>query len=184
MTSTDEEMAPVHSDEPTDVEVEQILAIVRDHSFDYVDVRTATYRVTVARGALSVDEPAVMAEPPSPADAAPPTPVAPRMRQGSGRMAAASTGGINGLPPSQEYVSGHAVRSPIMGVFYRAPSASEPAFVDVGTVVQEGDTLGLVEVMKTFAPVTADVTGTVLEVLAQDAARIEPGQVLFVIEQG
>ena len=176
------------SDELTNAEVEQILGIVRDHSFDYVDVQTSSYRVTVARGAHTVDQHAVRAEPVAAAAAPPATPVPARVPEdavpAAGPPQASSDGASAGSPTSEESLAGYGVRSPIMGVFYRAPSATEPAFVDVGTVVKVGDTLGLVEVMKTFAPVTADVSGTILEVRAQNAARIEPGQVLFVIERG
>lgn len=81
---------------------------------------------------------------------------------------------------------GYAVRSPIDGIFYGRPSPDEPLFVQVGATVSDGQTLGLVEVMKTFNPVRfggpdAPSSGVVLSVRVTDQAEVGAGDVLFVI---
>ncbi len=74
------------------------------------------------------------------------------------------------------------VRAPMVGTFYRAPSPEAPPFVEPGTVVAEGDPLCLIEVMKLFTTVTAEAAGRVVEICAENAAMVEYGQALFVIE--
>ncbi|GAA5082202.1 acetyl-CoA carboxylase biotin carboxyl carrier protein [Lysobacter panacisoli] len=79
------------------------------------------------------------------------------------------------LPP------GHIVRAPMVGTFYASPSPDKPAFVSVGQAVKAGDTLGIIEAMKMFNPIEADVAGTVLKVMVESGQPIEFDQPLFVI---
>ena len=74
------------------------------------------------------------------------------------------------------------VRAPMVGTFYRGPSPEAPPFVEPGKVVAEGDPLCLIEVMKLFTTVTAEAAGRVVEICAENAAMVEYGQALFVIE--
>tara|TARA_B100000902_G_scaffold186358_1_gene178685 strand:+ start:66 stop:308 length:243 start_codon:yes stop_codon:yes gene_type:complete len=74
------------------------------------------------------------------------------------------------------------IRSQLPGIFYRKPSPDEPNFKEVGDAVEAGDTIGLVEVMKTFKQVNADAAGTVASFEVDDSDEIVPGQVLAVIE--
>ncbi|MEM9343381.1 MAG: acetyl-CoA carboxylase [Pseudomonadota bacterium] len=75
----------------------------------------------------------------------------------------------------------HEIKSPIPGTFYRKPSPDEPAFKEVGDSVAKGDTIGLVEVMKTFHEVKADGDGTVASFEAEDNEPVMAGQVLVVL---
>lgn len=74
------------------------------------------------------------------------------------------------------------VRAPVLGTFYRAPAPGAPPFVNVGDTVREADTVGLIEVMKLFTPIAAGAAGRVIEVVAQNAALVEYGQPLVLIE--
>ena len=74
------------------------------------------------------------------------------------------------------------IRSQLPGIFYRKPSPDEPNFKEVGDAVEAGDTIGLVEVMKTFKQINADAAGTVASFEVDDSDEIVPGQVLAVIE--
>jgi acetyl-CoA carboxylase biotin carboxyl carrier protein len=76
---------------------------------------------------------------------------------------------------------GHIVRAPMVGTFYAAPAPDKPAFVTVGQQVKAGETLAIIEAMKMFNPIEADVSGTVLKVLAESGQPIEFDQPLFVI---
>ncbi len=76
----------------------------------------------------------------------------------------------------------HDLLSPLPGTFYRRPSPDAPAFIEVGSAVKEGDVVALIEVMKQFSEVCADVSGTVVAFLVEDAEPVEPGQVLLRIE--
>ena len=91
----------------------------------------------------------------------------------------AATGG-HGKPPS-DLPEGHVVRAPMVGTFYASPSPDKPAFVTVGQAVKAGDTLGIIEAMKMFNPIEADVSGTVLKVLVESGQPIEFDEPLFVI---
>jgi acetyl-CoA carboxylase biotin carboxyl carrier protein len=72
--------------------------------------------------------------------------------------------------------------APMSGVFYRAPSPQSPSYVEIGQPVEEGDVVGLIEAMKLFNDVTAHVTGTVHQILAQNAEQVEAGRPLMLIQ--
>ncbi len=69
----------------------------------------------------------------------------------------------------------------LVGTFYRSAAAGHPPFVSVGDVVEDGQTLGILEAMKTLIKVEADCAGTVAEILAQDGAAVQAGDPLFAI---
>ena len=74
-----------------------------------------------------------------------------------------------------------AVTSPMVGTVYVAPEPGKPAFVSVGSTVKEGDTLMIVEAMKTMNPITAPKGGTIGEVCVNDAQPVEFGQTLCIL---
>jgi len=74
------------------------------------------------------------------------------------------------------------IRSPLPGTFYRRPSPDAAPFVEVGGSVKPGDVVGIVEVMKQFNQVEADVGGVVTDILVTDGAPVDPGQVLMRLE--
>jgi acetyl-CoA carboxylase biotin carboxyl carrier protein len=73
----------------------------------------------------------------------------------------------------------HAVRSPVVGTFYRAPAPGEDAYVEIGDTVSAGQILCIVEAMKLMNEIVADVSGEVVEILAENAAGVEYDQPLF-----
>ena len=79
------------------------------------------------------------------------------------------------LPP------GHVLRSPMVGTFYASPNPDSPPFVKVGQTVKAGDTLGIIEAMKMFNQIEADVAGTIVAVLASNGQPVEFDEPLFVI---
>ncbi|MGH8082251.1 MAG: acetyl-CoA carboxylase biotin carboxyl carrier protein [Lysobacter sp.] len=91
----------------------------------------------------------------------------------------AATGGS--AKPLNDLPDGHVVRAPMVGTYYGSPAPDKPAFVTVGQTVKAGDTLGIIEAMKMFNPIEADVSGTVLKVMAESGQPIEFDQPLFVI---
>ena len=76
---------------------------------------------------------------------------------------------------------GHVVRSPMVGTYYASPNPEAPPFVKVGQQVKPGDTLAIIEAMKMFNQIEADIGGTVLAVLATSGRPIEFDEPLFVI---
>ena len=94
----------------------------------------------------------------------------------------AATGGARAAEPAGPSLpDGHVVRSPMVGTFYASPAPDKPAFVSVGQTVAAGDTLGIIEAMKMFNPIEADVAGTVLAVVGENGQPVEFDQPLFVI---
>ena len=79
-------------------------------------------------------------------------------------------------------ISGHMLKSPMVGVAYLAPEPGAKPFVKVGATVHAGDTVALVEAMKTFNPIKSDIDGVVKEILVADGAAVEFDQPLVVIE--
>ncbi len=73
----------------------------------------------------------------------------------------------------------HAVRSPLVGTFYRAPAPGEESYVEVGDTVKAGQVLCIVEAMKMMNEIVADVSGEVVEVLAENSGGVEYDQPLF-----
>jgi acetyl-CoA carboxylase biotin carboxyl carrier protein len=84
--------------------------------------------------------------------------------------------------PATQLGSNAAVRSPMVGVFYRAPSPKDPPFVEVGSKVKRGDPLCLIEVMKLFTTIAADQDGRIAQILPSNGDLVEFDQVLFLIE--
>ena len=79
-------------------------------------------------------------------------------------------------------ISGHQVRSPMVGTFYRSPSPEAKAFVEVGQTVKVGDALCIVEAMKMMNRIEADKAGVVKAILVNDGEAVEFDQPLIVIE--
>ncbi len=79
-------------------------------------------------------------------------------------------------------INGYALKSPMVGVVYLAPEPGAETFVTVGKSVKAGDTVALVEAMKTFNPIKSDRDGVIKEILVSDGAAVEFDQPLIVIE--
>ncbi|MDB5929789.1 MAG: biotin carboxyl carrier protein [Polaromonas sp.] len=78
--------------------------------------------------------------------------------------------------------AGHAVKSPMVGTFYRSSSPGSNPFVEIGSVVKEGDTICIIEAMKILNEIEADKSGTVTKILSENGQAVEYGQPLFIIE--
>ena len=83
---------------------------------------------------------------------------------------------------SDKNISGHSLKSPMVGVVYLAPEPGADTFVSVGTSVKVGDTVALVEAMKTFNPIKSDKDGVIKKILVSDGAAVEYDQPLIIIE--
>jgi len=81
-----------------------------------------------------------------------------------------------------EAPAGHAVKSPMVGTFYRASSPGAKSFVEIGSQVKEGETICIIEAMKILNEIEADKSGTVSQILCVNGQAVEYGQPLFIIE--
>ena len=126
------------------------------------------HRIRITKQAQSAPQIPSPAAAPAPAPAAVPTPIEPAPGPSV---------------PAAEDPNLVKVVSPMVGTFYRASSPDTPAFVEVGSQVQPGQTLCIIEAMKIMNEITAEVPGNVRKVLVENAQPVEFGQTLFLIEK-
>ncbi len=146
--------------------VRELAAILREADLGEVEVEHDGLRIRVSKPAAPVVQAAVAAPAPVAAAAAP---------------AAAPVAG-DAPATSAPAASDKAIKSPMVGTVYLSPEPGAKAFVSVGDKVKKGDTLLLVEAMKTFNPVEADKAGVVKEIYVSDAQPVEYGEALILIE--
>ena len=107
------------------------------------------------------------------------------MQQTAAPLAVAPLTGMSAVPMVEAAAAvpaGHAVKSPMVGTFYRSASPGAKAFVEVGSVIREGETICIIEAMKILNEIEADKSGTVTKILAENGQAVEYGQPLFLIE--
>ncbi|HHW4679217.1 MAG TPA: acetyl-CoA carboxylase biotin carboxyl carrier protein [Xylella sp.] len=155
--------------------IKKLIDLLEESNLSEIEIKEGEESVRLARVPKSG---MTMMAPPMPwTTPAPNVPVASAMPMVSPTDAA--TGGItkdnNALP------EGHVLRAPMVGTFYASPSPDKPVFVSVGQTVQPGDTLAIIEAMKMFNPIEADVAGTIVAILGENGQPVEFDQPLFVI---
>jgi acetyl-CoA carboxylase biotin carboxyl carrier protein len=84
--------------------------------------------------------------------------------------------------PAEEKITGHVVKSPMVGTFYRSAAPGGKVFVEIGQAVLAGDTLCIIEAMKILNQIEADKSGVISQILVENAEPVEYGQPLFIIE--
>ncbi|HET6805226.1 MAG TPA: acetyl-CoA carboxylase biotin carboxyl carrier protein [Frateuria sp.] len=94
---------------------------------------------------------------------------------------AAAPVAADAAPAASALPEGHVVKAPMVGTFYASATPGAPAFVKVGQQVKAGETLGIIEAMKMFNQIEADVAGTVQAILIENGQPVEFDQPMFVI---
>jgi acetyl-CoA carboxylase biotin carboxyl carrier protein len=145
--------------------IRDLAGILNDTNLTEIEVELDAFKVRVSRQAAAVH--AVAA--PAPAYTAPPA-------------AAAAPAHAAASPSTSTETSKNAVPSPMVGTVYLAPSPDAKAFIEVGQAVKEGQTLLIIEAMKTMNQIPAPRSGTVKAILVEDAQPVEYGMPLVVIE--
>ena len=108
---------------------------------------------------------------------------APMMMQAAPQQAAAAPAGEAAPAADAAPVqTGHVVKSPMVGTFYRSASPGAKPFAEVGTAIKEGDPICIVEAMKIMNEIEADMSGTVSKILVENGQAVEYGQPLFIVE--
>lgn len=103
---------------------------------------------------------------------------APQAQQTGPANVAAPAAGVAVAPVD----TGHTVKSPMVGTFYRSASPGAKSFVEIGDAVKEGDTLCIIEAMKILNEIESDKAGTVRKILVDNGQAVEYGQALFIID--
>ena len=117
----------------------------------------------------------------APGVAAAPVPAAPSVVHSIPAAAAPAPAAVSPVAePTVE--TGHVVKSPMVGTFYRTASPGAEPFVEVGSVVKEGEPICIIEAMKIMNEIEADSAGTIRKILCENGQAVEFGQPLFIIE--
>lgn len=151
--------------------VRELAAILREADLGEVEVEHEGLRIRVSK-ATSMAPAAAPVAVHAPVAAAAPMPAAPAP---AAPTAPAPT-------PTAAAVPSNAITSPMVGTVYLSPEPGAKVFVSPGDKVKKGDTLMLIEAMKTFNPVIAEAAGTVKEILVEDSQPVEFGEPLIVVE--
>lgn len=164
-------------DEPFDlVRLRELVEMMEKHGLSAVDLSSGSKRWRLRRGPAEVTHVVPggsFAPPPFPmmmpatAAAVPAAPASP--------PAAAASAPVSDLP---------AIKSPTVGTYYESPAPGEPAFVKVGSKVTSETVVCIIEAMKVFNQITADVDGTIAEVLVKNGDPVDFGQPLFRVRPG
>jgi acetyl-CoA carboxylase biotin carboxyl carrier protein len=143
-----------------------LIDLVSDSNVSELEITEAEGKVRIVKGGMGM----VQAYP-MPVAALAPAPVT-----------AAAAAAPAAAPAAPAPAAGHTVKSPMVGTFYRSASPGAKAFIEIGAVVKEGDTLCIIEAMKILNEIEADKAGTVTQILCVNGQAVEYGQPLFVIE--
>jgi acetyl-CoA carboxylase biotin carboxyl carrier protein len=97
-------------------------------------------------------------------------------------VAASPTSAAAVVAPMDDAAVGHAVKSPMVGTFYRSSSPGAKPFVEIGDTIKQGETICIIEAMKILNEIEADKSGTVTKIQCENGQAVEYGQPLFIIE--
>jgi acetyl-CoA carboxylase biotin carboxyl carrier protein len=148
--------------------LKKLIDLVQESGIAELEVTEGEERVKIVRSGRGSAEggpagPAVFAAPPAPA------------------AASAATAPVTAAEPAAA-PEGHAVKSPMVGTFYRASAPDAKPFVEVGDTVKAGQTICIIEAMKLMNEIESDKDGVVKAILAENGQPVEYGEPLFVIE--
>jgi acetyl-CoA carboxylase biotin carboxyl carrier protein len=152
-------------------EIQDLIDFISKSGLDEVNIETEEFKIKVKK---NTEAKVVQAAAPAPQPAAAPAPAAspaPAPSSGGEEKAASSD--------DDKYVT---IKSPMIGTFYRTPNPENPAFVNVGDSVKEGDTVCIVEAMKLFNEIESDITGKIVKILVDNATPVEYDQPLFLVD--
>jgi acetyl-CoA carboxylase biotin carboxyl carrier protein len=146
--------------------VKKLIEMLEESSLSEIEIREGEEAIRISRASSGGTQVVHMA--PAPMHAAPHA------------APAAATAAAAPAPAAEP--AGHAVISPMVGTFYRAASPESKSFVDVGSQVNVGDTLCIIEAMKMMNEIESDKAGVVKAILKENGQPVEYGETLFIIE--
>lgn len=146
--------------------VKKLIELLEESGISEIEIREGEESVRISRKSESATQYVV-----APSHLTPPSAPMP-----ASASAPAEETPVNKIP------DGHVVTSPMVGTMYRAPAPDQPPFVEIGSKVQAGETLCIVEAMKMLNQIESDKTGTIVAILVENGQPVEFGQPLFVIQ--
>jgi len=156
-------------------ELQELLDFIAKSGLNKVNIETEEFKISVQREPSTKQVVSMSAAPvaaPAPAPAAAPVAAAPAQPAAAAAAAPAAT-------PAASHT---ALKSPMIGTFYRSSGPDSPAFVQVGDTVEKGQVICIIEAMKLFNEIEAEQSGRIVKVLVENATPVEYDQPLFLIE--
>ena len=154
-------------------EIKELIKLVSKTGLGKVQIEKEDFQLTISGNKNSKAEQPIIVQSPQPMMAAP-APAAPAP------LAEAPAKEKPAVPAEDDNLI--TVNSPMIGTFYRSPGPDKDSFVNVGSTFQVGDKLCIIEAMKTFNEIEAEVSGKVVKVLVDDASPVDYDQPLFLVE--
>lgn len=159
-------------------EIQQLIKFVSTSGVDEVEIEQKDFKLSIKKTAKT--ETIAVAAPPqiqAQVQSIPPTVPAPP-------VAAAPQAPVSSAPDPEAPANDNlvAIKSPMIGTFYRSPSPDKPAFINVGDNITKGQVSCIIEAMKLFNEIESEIEGKVVKVLVDDATPVEYDQPLFLIE--
>ena len=151
--------------------IKKLIDLIETSGIEEIEITEGEEAVRISRRSSA---PAAVAAPQIVAAAPAPTAPAPAPEQPGPITSAAA-------PAEPAVPAGHAVKSPMVGTFYRSPAPGASAFVEVGQTVNAGDTICIIEAMKMMNQIEADKSGKIEAILVEDGAPVEFDQPMIII---
>ncbi|WP_405606595.1 acetyl-CoA carboxylase biotin carboxyl carrier protein [Polaribacter sp. Asnod1-A03] len=152
-------------------EIQNLIKFVAKSGASEVKLEMEDIKITIRTGSDKTETTIVQAAP------------IPNMHQAAAPVATQITvpvdSNVNTESNESKYIT---VKSPIIGTFYRKPSPDKPNFVEVGTAINVGDTVCVIEAMKLFNEIESEVSGKIVKVLVDDSSPVEFDQPLFLVD--
>ena len=150
-------------------EIRDLIDYIKSTGLEEVNIETETFKIKIKRSSEVISQPQF-----SPSTTSPQSPPKQSLEAVSDESIISSK-----IVEDEKYIT---IKSPMIGTIYMAPNPESPNFIKVGDVIKPGDTVCVVEAMKLFNEIEAEISGKVVKILAENANPVEYDQPLFLID--
>ena len=150
-------------------EIRDLIDYIKSTGLEEVNIETETFKIKIKRSSEVVSQPQF----------SPPTILPQSLPKQSLEPNDEGAATSRKIEDDKKYIS---IKSPMIGTIYMAPNPESPNFIKLGDVIKPGDTVCVVEAMKLFNEIEAEISGTVVKILAENANPVEYDQPLFLID--
>lgn len=160
-------------------EIQNLIKFVARSGASEVKLETDEFKITIRTGSEEKPETTFMQAASMPQAVMPQVPVQPAQTSSPPPAQTAEPKAETQAADNGKYIT---IKSPIIGTFYRKPGPDKPLFVEVGSQIQKGDVLCVIEAMKLFNEIESEVSGKIVKVLVEDSSPVEFDQPLFLVD--
>jgi len=155
-------------------EIQDLIKFVAKSGVSEVEIEQNNFKIIIKSEDKSKEERQILVQAPAPV----PVPM-PVVAAAQTEVAAPETKASEPASEESNYVT---ITSPMIGTFYRSSGPDKDPFVSVGTTIAKGDTVCIIEAMKLFNEIEAEITGKIVKVLVDEATPVEYDQPLFLVD--